>query len=159
MEINIKEIEKLSELANSLHLSIKITEGDKTISIKYCAPNTSPAQNYIAQAPQNHIPMLQPAPTAPTANAPTPSALAAESQGHAVKSPMVGTLYRAPAPGAANFVEIGARVKVGQTLCIIEAMKMMNQIEADKAGVIKAIMVDSGTPVEFDQPLFIIADE
>jgi acetyl-CoA carboxylase biotin carboxyl carrier protein len=73
-----------------------------------------------------------------------------------MRSPMVGTFYRAPSPGAKNFVEVGQSVKAGDTLCIVEAMKMMNQIEADKAGVIKAILVDNGQPVEFDQPLFII---
>lgn len=157
MEINIKDIEKLSELANKLQLSIKIQQGDQTIAIKHNAP--APIQTQFITAPQQHAPIQHAAPTAAPAPAAAPDAQSSIPQGHAVKSPMVGTFYRAPAPGAANFVEIGAKVKVGQTLCIIEAMKMMNQIEADKAGVIKAIMVESGTPVEFDQPLFIIAAE
>ena len=80
-------------------------------------------------------------------------------QGHEVKSPMVGTLYTSPSPGAPAFVEVGQRVNVGDILCIIEAMKMFNQIEADKSGVIRARLVDNGQPVEFNQPIFIIADE
>ena len=78
------------------------------------------------------------------------------SNGHTVKSPMVGSFYRASSPGADNFVEIGSQVKEGDTLCIIEAMKLLNEIESDKTGVVKAILVDNGQPVEFGQPLFII---
>ncbi len=89
---------------------------------------------------------------APEAAAPAP----AVESGHQVKSPMVGTLYLAPSPGANTFVSVGDRVNVGDTLCIVEAMKMMNQIDADKAGVIKAVLVGDGEPVEFDEPLFII---
>lgn len=159
MDINIKEIEKLSALAHDLQLSIKITEGDKVISIKYCAPTPAAQQTYVTHSTPQHAPSHQAAPS-PTPPAAAPAELAAAvAQGHAVKSPMVGTLYRASAPGASNFVEVGSKVKVGQTLCIIEAMKMMNQIEADKAGVIKSILVENATPVEFDQPLFLIADE
>ena len=92
-----------------------------------------------------------PAPTAtPVAEAP------AEPAGHVVKSPMVGTFYRTPSPDAKAFVEVGQKVNVGDTLCIVEAMKMMNQIEADKAGVVKAILIESGQPVEFDEPLVVI---
>ena len=91
---------------------------------------------------------------APVAEAPAEAAIPA---GHTVNSPMVGTFYRAPSPGASAFVEVGSRVNVGDTLCIIEAMKMMNQIEADTAGRIEAILVENGEPVEFDQPLISIA--
>ena len=95
-------------------------------------------------------PILAPAGTAPV------EAAAPEVTGHQVKSPMVGTMYHAPSPGAGNFVDVGSKVNVGDTLCIIEAMKMMNQIDADKSGTIKAILVADGEAVEFDEPLFII---
>jgi len=91
-----------------------------------------------------------------TAEAPATEAAAETIEGHAIKSPMVGTFYRAPSPGASPFVEVGQSVKAGDTLCIIEAMKLLNQIEADKSGKVKAILVENGQPVEYDQPLFII---
>ncbi|HWV15743.1 MAG TPA: acetyl-CoA carboxylase biotin carboxyl carrier protein, partial [Cellvibrio sp.] len=91
------------------------------------------------------------------ASAPAAAAAPAAPAGHAVKSPMVGTFYLAPSPGSPAFAEVGKQVKVGDVICIIEAMKMMNQIEADKAGVIEAILVADGSPVEFDQPLVIIS--
>lgn len=94
---------------------------------------------------------MAPAPAAPAAEAAEP-----EITGHIVRSPMVGTFYAAPAPGASDFVSVGQQVKAGETLCIVEAMKMMNQIEADKGGVVKQILVENGEPVEFDQPLFVI---
>ena len=84
------------------------------------------------------------------------TASAALPEGHVVRSPMVGSFYAAPAPGSADFVSVGQQVKAGDTLCIVEAMKMMNQIEADKGGVVKQILVENGEPVEFDQPLFVI---
>ena len=91
--------------------------------------------------------------TAPPAAAPAP---APEPKGHALKSPMVGTFYRAPSPGAPSFVEVGQAVKEGDTICIIEAMKLMNEIEADASGTVKAILVENGQPVEYGQPLFIL---
>ncbi|MFI3247265.1 MAG: acetyl-CoA carboxylase biotin carboxyl carrier protein, partial [Ferrimonas sp.] len=98
-----------------------------------------------------------PVAAAPVATAMAPAAEAAAAPaGHPVKSPMVGSFYRAATPGAKPFVEVGDSVNIGDTLCIIEAMKMMNQIEADKAGVIKAILAENGDPIEFDEPLFII---
>ena len=100
------------------------------------------------------------APAATPAAAPTVDAAAPAKddvpEGHVVKSPMVGTFYQAPSPGAAPFVDVGQQVNVGDTLCIIEAMKLLNQIEADQSGTIKAILVENGQPVEYDQPLFII---
>ena len=98
------------------------------------------------------------APAAPAAPEQTaaPAEAAPATSGHVVKSPMVGTFYRSPSPGAASFVEVGQKVKAGDVLCIVEAMKMMNQIEADKSGTIDAILVEDGEPVEFDQPLFSI---
>jgi acetyl-CoA carboxylase biotin carboxyl carrier protein len=105
-------------------------------------------------------PMVAAAPAAPAEQQATPSPEPAVTvaAGHAIKSPMVGTFYRASSPGAAPFVEVGQTVKVGDVICIVEAMKMMNQIEADKAGIVEAILVADGEPVEFDQPLFTIGD-
>ncbi|HSX85062.1 MAG TPA: acetyl-CoA carboxylase biotin carboxyl carrier protein, partial [Cellvibrio sp.] len=94
--------------------------------------------------------------TAPVATAPA-APVAPVATGHIVKSPMVGTFYRSPSPGSSSFIEVGKQVKAGDVICIIEAMKMMNQIEADKTGVIEAILVEDGSPVEFDQPLVTIA--
>ncbi|MGB6104262.1 MAG: acetyl-CoA carboxylase biotin carboxyl carrier protein, partial [Pusillimonas sp.] len=91
-----------------------------------------------------------------SASAPAPAAAPAAPAGHAVKAPMVGTFYRAPNPGASPFVEVGQAVKEGEPLCIIEAMKLLNEIEADKSGVIKEILVENGEPVEYGQPLFVI---
>ncbi|WP_039912955.1 acetyl-CoA carboxylase biotin carboxyl carrier protein, partial [Cellvibrio mixtus] len=96
------------------------------------------------------------APTAAPASAPAAAPAAPISSGHIVKSPMVGTFYRSPSPGSPSFIEVGKSVKAGDVICIIEAMKMMNQIEADKSGVIEAILVEDGNPVEFDQPLVTI---
>ncbi|MDU1748335.1 MAG: acetyl-CoA carboxylase biotin carboxyl carrier protein [Klebsiella aerogenes] len=102
-------------------------------------------------------PIAQPQAPAAAAPAAAPAAEAkAEISGHIVRSPMVGTFYRTPSPDAKAFVEVGQKVNVGDTLCIVEAMKMMNQIEADKAGVVKAILIESGQPVEFDEPLVVI---
>ncbi len=106
-----------------------------------------------------HYAAPAPAPVAAPAAAPVAAAPAAAQpavSGHVVKSPMVGSFYRAASPTSKNFVEVGQSVKVGDTLCIVEAMKMMNQIQSDKAGVVKEILVENGEPVEFDQPLFII---
>ena len=105
-------------------------------------------------------PAPAPAPTpvaASTPAVPLPQATPPEPEGHIVKSPMVGTYYRCPSPGAKPFVEVGDSVKKGQTICIIEAMKLMNEIEADKDGVIKAVLVENGQPVEYGEPLLIIA--
>jgi acetyl-CoA carboxylase biotin carboxyl carrier protein len=106
-----------------------------------------------AYAQPSALPAAAPAPAAPRAEA--PAAPKADTR-HTVRAPMVGTFYRSPSPGAKSFVEVGQTVKAGQTLCIIEAMKMLNQIEADKAGVIAEIVAENEKPVEFDQPLFII---
>jgi len=109
-------------------------------------------QTYAAPVAQPQQPALSTAVAPAPVEAPTTS----EISGHIVRSPMVGTFYRTPSPEAKAFVEVGQQVKVGDTLCIVEAMKMMNQIEADKAGVVKAVLVESGQPVEFDEPLVVI---
>ena len=113
--------------------------------------------------PQNQMVMMQPQgmqahyqPAAPAAPAPAAAVVAAEPTGYVVKSPMVGTFYRSSAPGSAAYVEVGATVKEGDTLCIIEAMKLLNEIDSDKAGVVTQILVENGQPVEFGQPLFVI---
>jgi acetyl-CoA carboxylase biotin carboxyl carrier protein len=129
---------------------IEITEGEESIRISAAAPAPIMQATQIAAAP-----LAAPAPAAPAATAPV-AAVSAEPTGHQVKSPMVGSFYRASSPSTPAFAEVGQTVKVGDVLCIIEAMKMMNQIESDKAGVIKAILVENEDPVEFDQPLFII---
>ena len=127
-------------------------EEEGTVRISRAAPAVAPAAIQYAAAPV--APAAAPA-AAPVAAAPA-EAPVAEISGHQVRSPMVGTFYRSPSPEAKAFVEVGQTVKVGDALCIVEAMKMMNRIEADKAGVVKAILVNDGEAVEFDQPLIVI---
>jgi len=157
--MDIRKIKKLIELLEESNIGeLEIKEGEESVRIARNSGTiqyvNAPMQGYApAQAPAYAAPA--PASTAaPVAAAPV---AAAAPTGHSIKSPMVGTYYGAPAPGSANFVEVGKTVKVGDVICIIEAMKMMNQIQADKAGVIEAILVQDGSPVEFDQPLVIIA--
>ena len=145
--MDIRKVKKLIELLEESGIAeIEIKEGDDSVRISRGQSSAA-----VMAQPMMAAPMVAPVAAAPAAPA-EPQAPA----GHAVTSPMVGTFYRAPAPGAKNFVEIGDSVAVGETLCIIEAMKMMNQIESDKAGVVKAILIDEAQPVEFDEPLFII---
>ena len=147
--MDIRKVKKLIELLEESDISeLEIKEGEESVrisrnsgSIQYAAaPVTTP----VATAP------------APASNSVSAAPAADEPSGHVVKSPMVGTFYRSPSPGSPVFVEVGKHVKVGDAICIIEAMKMMNQIEADKSGVIEAILVEDGEPVEFDQPLVTI---
>jgi len=131
---------------------LEITEGEEKVRI---------SRNPAAGAPAMYAPMAHYAPppapaSAPAGAAPVADGEPAQPEGHVVKSPMVGTFYRSPSPGAKSFVEVGQTVASGDTLCIIEAMKLMNEIEADHAGVIKAILVENGQPVEYGEPLFII---
>lgn len=152
MPMDIRKIKKLIELVEESGIAeLEIAEGEESVRISRYPTNmpvAAPAFSYGAPA----------AAPAPVAAAPAAAAEAkpAAIEGHVVRSPMVGTFYRAPSPGAANFIEEGSTVSVGDALCIVEAMKMMNQIEADKAGVVKKILVENGQPVEFDEPLFII---
>ena len=149
--MDIRKVKKLIELLEESGIAeIEITEGEESVRIS----RNGPAQpQMMMQAPAQ----MMAAPAAPAAAA-VPAAPAAPvlPAGHAVKSPMVGTFYRSPSPGAKSFVEVGQAVKEGEVLCIIEAMKMMNQIESDKSGTIKAILADNGDPVEFGQALFVI---
>lgn len=153
--MDIRKIKKLIELLEESDIGeLEIKEGEESVRI---SRNNKNAQ-YMTMAPQNYG-YAQPQAPAPSAEAPAASAEAPASKepsGHTVKSPMVGTFYRSPSPGSPTFVEVGKQVKVGDVICIIEAMKMMNQIEADKAGVIEALLVEDGEPVEFDQPLVTI---
>lgn len=155
--MDIRKIKKLIELVEESGITeLEVSEEEGTVRISRTAPAVAPAAVQYVAAPQAApAPIATPAPAAQTAPAAAP-APTAEVAGHAILSPMVGTFYRSPSPEAAPFVEVGKTVKVGDTLCIVEAMKMMNRIESDKAGVIKAILVNDGEAVEFDQKLFII---
>lgn len=151
--MDIRKIKKLIELLEESGIAeLEIKEGEESVRIsrQSAAQMAAPAAVNIA-AP---APAAAPAAVAPAAAAAEPAA--AEPVGHQIRSPMVGTYYAAASPTAGPFVTVGQKVNVGDTLCIIEAMKMMNQIEADKAGTIKSISLENGQPVEFDQVLFII---
>ena len=153
--MDLRKLKTLIDLVAESGVSeLEVTEGeDKVRIVKNPAPIAAPVQQVYAAAPA-----AAPAPTLTSAAAATPAAEAApaEPSGHAVKSPMVGTFYRSPTPGADSFVKIGDTVKEGQTLCIIEAMKLLNEIESDKSGVVKEILCENGQGVEFGQALFII---
>ena len=151
--MDIRKIKKLIELVEESGITeLEVQEEEGTVRISRAAPAVAPAAIQYAAAPVAPVaaPAAVPAPASP-AEAP-----AAEVSGHQVRSPMVGTFYRSPSPEAKAFVEVGQTVKGGDALCIVEAMKMMNRIEADKAGVVKAILVNDGEAVEFDQPLIVI---
>lgn len=153
--MDIRKIKKLIELIEESDVEeIEISEGEESVRISRRSGNAAAPVYAAAPAP---APAAAPAPAPAAESAPAEAAAPAAPAGHSVNSPMVGTFYRSPAPGAAAFAEVGQTVSVGDTVCIVEAMKMMNQIEADKSGVIKAILVEDGEPVEFDQPLVIIA--
>ncbi|MCR2746159.1 acetyl-CoA carboxylase biotin carboxyl carrier protein [Limnobacter parvus] len=152
--MDLRKLKTLIDLVAESDISeLEVTEGEGKVRIVKSQPQ------YTMAMPQQ---MMQQAPAmaAPTAAAVAAAAIETPSApvdaGHKVESPMVGTFYRAPSPGASNFVEIGSTVKEGQTICIIEAMKLLNEIECDKSGVVKAILVENGQPVEFGQALFII---
>ncbi len=149
--MDIRKIKKLIELVEESGINeLEISEGEESVRISRGAQvMAAPAQ--MMQA----APAAAPAPVATAQAAPEPAA-PAKASGHEVRSPMVGTFYEAASPDAPPFVEVGQHVNAGDTLCIIEAMKMMNQIEADKSGVIKAILAKNEDAIEFDQPLFII---
>lgn len=149
MQIDIHKIAKLIEIVSKSDVSeINLKQGEEELKIT--------REKAVAQSVQTVIAAPVAAPAAPAATAPaaTTSASAAPDAAKLMKSPMVGTFYRSASPTAAPFVEEGTSVKEGDTLCIIEAMKMMNQIQADRSGVIKKILVENGSTVEFDQPLF-----
>lgn len=156
--MDIRKIKKLIELVEESGIAeLEISEGEESVRI-----SRSPANNGYPMMQQAYAAPMQQAPALAAAVAPAPVESAApaaatpEVTGHTVRSPMVGTFYRTPSPDAKPYVEVGQKVNVGDTLCIVEAMKMMNQIESDKAGIVKAILIESGQPVEFDEPMVII---
>ena len=152
--MDIRKVKKLIELLEESNIGeIEIKEGEESVRISRYGNQPAAPVAYAAPAPAAPAPAAAAAEAAPEASAPA----AAPVADNAVLSPMVGTFYRAPSPDAASFVEVGQTVRVGDVLCIVEAMKMMNQIEADKSGVVEAILVEDGQPVEYDQPLIIIA--
>jgi acetyl-CoA carboxylase biotin carboxyl carrier protein len=158
--MDIRKVKKLIELLEESGIAeIEISEGEESVRIsRYPAGGAQPAP-VVHYAPAPMPPMAAPMVAAPAAAVAGPAAPAPAPAGkadHTVTAPMVGTFYVAATPGAKAFVDIGSEVNVGDTLCIIEAMKMMNQIESDKAGRVTAILVKNGDPVEFGQPLFII---
>jgi acetyl-CoA carboxylase biotin carboxyl carrier protein len=156
--MDIRKVKKLIELLEESNIDeIEIKEGEESVRI---SRNGAQALSMAAHAPPVYAAPVAPPAPAPVAPAPAPAAPpqeVASPSGHTLHSPMVGTFYRSPSPNSPVFVEVGQQVQVGDIICIVEAMKMMNQIEADKAGTITAILVENGQPVEFDQPLFSIA--
>ena len=151
--VDLRKLKTLIELVESSGIAeLEIQEGEERVRITRAVASAGPGSNVT--------PVAAPAVTAPAAVsvavAPAPSE-PAEPEGHQVKSPMVGTFYRSASPGAKPFVEVGDSVEVGDTLCIIEAMKLMNEIESDKSGVVKQVLAENGQPVEFGQPLVVIA--
>ena len=156
--MDLRKLKTLIDLvAESDIAELEVTEGESKVRI---VKSGAPQQNHLVMMPQQGAAQFAPqyaaAPAASVAAAAAPVEAAAEISGHIVKSPMVGTFYRSSSPGAAPFVDVGSSVKEGDTLCIIEAMKLLNEIDADISGVIKKILVENGQPVEFGQPLFVI---
>ena len=150
--MDLRKLKTLIELVESSGIAeLEIEEGEERVRITRAVAAAPPA---VAPAPVTAV--TAPASALPATLAEVP-ALPAEPEGHVVKSPMVGTFYRAASPGTKAFVEVGDSVEVGDTLCIIEAMKLMNEIESDKAGVVKEVLVENGQAVEFGQPLVVIA--
>jgi acetyl-CoA carboxylase biotin carboxyl carrier protein len=147
--MDLRKLKKLIDLVQESGITeLEVTEGEEKVRI---------AKNYGAvAAPQQYYAAPAPLPTTPVASSVNLDDEDDLPEGHIVKSPMVGTFYRSPSPGAEAFVQIGQTVKQGETLCIIEAMKLLNEIEADASGVVKAILFDNGEPVEFGEPLFVI---
>jgi acetyl-CoA carboxylase biotin carboxyl carrier protein len=158
--MDLRKLKKLIDLVQESGIGeIEITEGEEKVRISRqvnAAPVImAPAMSPMAMQGQP-MPAQLTGPAAGTGAAPAPAPAPEEPKGHTLKSPMVGTFYRAPSPGAPSFVEVGQSVTKGQTLCIIEAMKLLNEIESDVAGTIKAVLVENGQPVEYGQPLFLI---
>ncbi|QIB52933.1 MULTISPECIES: acetyl-CoA carboxylase biotin carboxyl carrier protein [Pseudomonas] len=153
--MDIRKVKKLIELLEESGIDeLEIHEGEESVRISRHSKQPAGPQHYFSAPPAAAPAAPAAAPAAPVA---TPDITPAEPAGHLVRSPMVGTFYRSPDPSSPSFAEVGQSVKAGDVLCIVEAMKMMNHIEADKSGVIQAILADNGQPVEFDQPLFSIA--
>ena len=151
--MDLRKLKTLIDLVQQSGIAeLEITEGEEKVRISRGVSGTA---HVVPQPGAAYAPALQPAAAAAVSSA--ESAPPAEQEGHVVKAPMVGTFYRASTPGGKPFVEIGQAVKAGETICIIEAMKLLNEIEADRDGVIKEVLVENGQPVEYGQPLFLIA--
>lgn len=151
--MDLRKVKKLIDLVSDSGIAeLEITEGEETVRISRYGQMPPQAMMYPSHYPMQ---MQGAAPVAAPAVAAEAAAPAAP-EGHIVKSPMVGTFYRSSSPGAKPFVEVGSSINAGETLCIIEAMKLLNEIEADQSGVIKAILIENGQPVEYGEPLFII---
>ena len=154
--MDLRKLKKLIDLVQESGIGeIEITEGEEKVRISRQSAGGAPV--VLASASMQPIALgAATGPSALPAEVLGAAAPAAEPKGHQLKSPMVGTFYRAPSPGAPSFVEVGQAVTKGQTLCIIEAMKLLNEIESDASGTVKAILVENGQPVEYGQPLFLI---
>lgn len=153
--MDLRKLKKLIDLVEESGISeLELTEGEEKVRISRNLSQAQVAMQYAAQPYMQAMP-VQAAP-GPVASATPEASAPAAVEGHVVKSPMVGTFYRSPSPDAKSFVDIGSSVSTGDTLCIIEAMKLLNEIESDHTGVIKAILVENGQPVEYGEPLFII---
>jgi acetyl-CoA carboxylase biotin carboxyl carrier protein len=149
--MDLRKLKKLIDLVQESGIAeLEITEGEEKVKI------VKGGALSLTAAPVAARPSTEAAPAAPAAAPATVVEAAVGQEGHVVKAPMVGTFYRSPSPDAKAFVEVGQAIKEGETICIIEAMKLMNEIEADAAGVVKAILVENGQPVEYGQPLFIL---
>ncbi len=151
--MDLRKLKKLIDLVETSGIAeLEVTEGEERVRIAKQAAGAAPPLYLNAPAPAIGVPA-----SAPTSAAPVDAAPDEFPAGHVVRSPMVGTFYRAPTPGAKTFAEVGQSVAVGDTLCIIEAMKLLNEIESDQGGIVKAILVENGQPVEYGEPLFVIA--
>lgn len=159
--MDLRKLKTLIDLVSESGISeLEVTEGEGKVRIvKNAAPVYMQApQQYMPPGQPQQAPQFGPASDAGAAAAPAAAPVAAAPEGHIVTSPMVGSFYRAPSPGAEPFVQVGDTVKEGQTICIIEAMKLLNEIESDKSGVVKEILCENGQAVEYGQPLFVIGE-
>lgn len=160
--MDLRKLKKLIELVEESGIAeLEIAEGEEKVRISKAGSSSAPGYTWMMPMQTGAMPVSQGQPQSPADSASAHCEALEETKavlpdGHVVKSPMVGTFYRAPSPGASPFIEVGQTVKVGDTLCIIEAMKLLNEIEADKNGVVKAILVENGQPVEYGEHLFII---
>ena len=154
--MDLRKLKKLIDLVEESGISeLEITEGEEKVKIVKSGVG-APATAQVSAAQAVSIPTEAPAAPAVALGAAPAVSAEVQQEGHVLKSPMVGTFYRSPSPDAKAFVELGQTIKEGQTICIIEAMKLMNEIEADASGVVKAVLVENGQPVEYGQPLFVI---
>ena len=148
--VDLRKLKTLIDLVQQSGIAeLEITEGEERVRISRSGPTAAPQAGALA-------PAVALAPVAAATPPPAQAEASAAPEGHVIRSPMVGTFYRSSAPGAKAFVEVGQTVKSGQTLCIIEAMKLLNEIEADRDGVVKAVLAENGQPVEYGEPLFIL---